>query len=99
MNLDSRTSHRATRGSAVTTTSDDVLTRDRVAVDDTWNLATIYRDDAAWDAEAASAPALIQKAVAHRGHLGDSPEALRQALDDIFAVRETIERLQVYANL
>lgn len=81
------------------TTTDDVLTRDRVALEDTWNLATIYADDAAWDADAAATPALIAAAAAHEGHLGDSPHGLRQALDDIFAVRQTVERLQVYANL
>ncbi|HEU5433339.1 MAG TPA: hypothetical protein VFU81_16865, partial [Thermomicrobiales bacterium] len=66
-----------------TTTADDVLTRDRVALEDTWNLATIYADEAAWDADAAAVPALVAAAAAHRGHLGDSAAGLRQAFDDI----------------
>lgn len=77
----------------------EVLTRDRVAVEDTWDLTTIYQDDAAWEAEAERLPGLIQTAAAHRGRLGESAGRLERALDDAMAVRLATERLRVYASL
>ena len=44
-------------------------------------------------------PALIATAVSHRGALGESAARLRQALDDVMALRQTLERLRVYAML
>ncbi len=77
----------------------DVLTRDQVAVEDTWDLSPIYPDDAAWDADAVRLGEQIAAAVAHRGRLGESAVGLSRALDDAMAVRRTVERLRVYANL
>ena len=77
----------------------DVLTRELVATEDTWDLSTIYADDEAWEAEFAAAPALVEAVVVRRGHLGDSAASLRESLDAVNAAQETIERLQVYAAL
>ncbi|MDP9363957.1 MAG: oligoendopeptidase F [Chloroflexota bacterium] len=77
----------------------EILTRDRVAVEDTWDLSTIYPDDAAWEAEAARLPELIAAVAAHRGHLGESSGRLERALDDAMAARLAVERLRVYATL
>ena len=77
----------------------DVLTRDQVALEDTWNLTPIYPDDAAWEAEAGRLPQLVAAAAAHRGRLGESAANLERAIDDAMAVRQAVERLRVYANL
>ena len=41
--------------------------------------------------------ALIEAAASHRGALGESAARLRQALDDIMTLRQTLERIRVYA--
>ena len=79
--------------------SGDIPTRAQIALEDTWDLSGIYPDEAAWDADAARMPGLIAAAVAHRGSLGESPQRLRQALDDIMGLRQALERLRVYAML
>lgn len=76
-----------------------IPTRDQIAIEDTWDLSTLYDSDDAWETEAALVPGLLKTVVGHRGSLGASPTRLRQALDDIMALRETLERLRVYATL
>jgi len=75
------------------------LTRDQVAIGDTWDLTTIYFDDDAWEAELDAARQLLVTAASHRGHLAESAARLRLALDDSMALHETLERLFVYARL
>jgi oligoendopeptidase F len=75
------------------------LTRADIPVEETWDLSTIYPDDERWEADAANARVLLDTAVAHRGSLGESAERLRRALDDVMALRRTLERLAVYATL
>jgi oligoendopeptidase F len=77
----------------------EMLTREQVAVEDTWDLSGIYADDADWEADVAHMPALIAEAASHQGKLGSSPDELRQALDDIMGLRRTLERIRIYANL
>ena len=77
----------------------EVLTRDQVAREDTWNLTTIYPDEAGWDADAARLRDQVAAVVAERGQLGASVAALARVLDAAMAARLTIERLRVYANL
>jgi oligoendopeptidase F len=77
----------------------EVPTRDQIAVEDTWDLSPLYSDGATWDADAERLPRLIETAASHQGALGESPSRLRQALDDIMALRQALERLRVYATL
>ncbi len=77
----------------------DILTRDRVAIEDTWDLTTIFTDDAAWDDEAARLREQVATVVDRRGSLAASADDLRAALDDAMAARLMIERLAVYAHL
>ncbi len=76
-----------------------IPTRDQIAIEDTWDLSGIYTDEPAWSADAERMPALIATAESHRGALGESAARLRQALDDIMLLRQTLERLRVYAVL
>jgi oligoendopeptidase F len=77
----------------------DILTRDMVAIEDTWDLSRIYPDDASWEADAARVPELLATAAAHRGMLDASPMALLVALDDLMEVRRVVERLRTFAAL
>lgn len=77
----------------------ELVTRDQVPVADTWDLTTIYADDAAWEADLDASRALLATAASHRDHLAESPERLRAALDDSMALNQTLERAFVYARL
>ncbi|HLL51559.1 MAG TPA: M3 family oligoendopeptidase, partial [Thermomicrobiales bacterium] len=77
----------------------DVPTRDQIALEDTWDLSGIYAEESAWESDAEQMPALIDKVASHRGGLGKSASGLRQALDDLMTLRQTLERLRVYAVL
>ena len=77
----------------------DVPTRDQIALEDTWDLSGIYATEDDWETDAERMPALIETVGSHRGALGESAARLRQALDDLMALRQTLERLRVYAHL
>ena len=85
--------------SAVAFQTGDVPTRDQIAVEDTWDLSEIYADESAWESEAERMPELIARVTSHRDALGKSAPRLRQALDDLMSLRQTLERLRVYAVL
>ena len=63
-----------------------------------WNLTELYADEAAWQQARAAAEARLPGLAAHRGHLGDSSEALWKALDDFFSLDLALSRLNVYAS-
>ena len=77
----------------------ELVTRDQVSVLETWDLTTIYADEAKWEADFDRARELTAMAASHRGHLGDSAERLKLAIEDSLAVRELLERLYVYGRL
>lgn len=83
----------------MTTATTEQLTRRDVRVEETWDLSSYYPSDDVWESELNAAPDLLAKAVAHRGHLGESAERLRQALDDINASSLCIDRLATYAHM
>ncbi|MDF3018360.1 MAG: oligoendopeptidase plasmid [Thermomicrobiales bacterium] len=78
----------------------EVPTRDQIALEDnTWDLSGIYPAESDWEADADRMSALIETVVNHRGALGESATRLCQALDDIMILRQTLERIRVYAAL
>lgn len=77
----------------------DVLTRDQIAVDETWDLTTMFADDQAWEAAAAEIPALIDAVLTYRGRLYEGPETIDAAFRALYAVRERLQLLVVYAAL
>lgn len=79
--------------------SGELPTRDQVAIEDTWDLTTLYADEAAWEGDLARVTPLVTNVTRHRGSLGASPLQLRQAIDDEMVLRETLERVRVYAAL
>lgn len=72
--------------------------RKDIPVKYTWNLADLYPSEAAWTAGLADLRKRIAALPAHRGHLGDSPQALAKALDDQGGAQLVLERLFVYAT-
>jgi oligoendopeptidase F len=77
----------------------EVPTRDQIAIEDTWDLSTLYDQESDWDADAERLSSLLAEAVRHRGALGESAARLRQALDDVMEYRRALERVRVYAVL
>jgi oligoendopeptidase F len=63
----------------------------------TWKLSDMYPSDDAWRAARDDLKKRIPALAAHRGHLGDSAEALRKALDEAFALDFDLGKLRTYA--
>ena len=80
-------------------TATEIPTRDQLAIEDTWDLTTIYPDEGAWEAEYGTILANLQAAAAFRGRLGEGTAVAREALDAIFDLQLQITRLTVYASL
>lgn len=76
-----------------------IPTRDQIAIEDTWDLTTVFPTDAAWDAEAGQVPGLIERAAATRGTLADSPQSLAKAIEAVLELQLSISRLTTYASL
>lgn len=79
-------------------TMTDIPTRGQIAVEDTWDLSTIYATEDAWDEEYGSISPTLESATAYRGRLGEGPAITREALDVIFGAQLKIMRLVVYAS-
>lgn len=80
-------------------TATEIPRRDQIALEDTWDLTTIYPNDAAWEEEYETIPSNLQVAAGYRGRLGEDVSVTREALDAIFGLQLQITRLAVYASL
>ncbi len=65
----------------------------------TWNLTSLYADDAAWDASRAKVVAQLPEIKALQGTLGTSSATLLNAMKKMSDVRREVARLDTYANL
>jgi len=65
----------------------------------TWNLAALYPDDAAFDADYARAEQMLEQATAYRGRLGDDAATLATFMDAYWPLLAKIQHLRVYAAL
>ena len=76
------------------------LAKERSAIPDKykWNLADLYPSEEAWAQAKADLAKRIPRLAEHRGHLGDSAEALWRGLDALFAMDRDLSRLLVYAH-
>ncbi len=79
--------------------SRDIPTREQIATEDTWDLAPLYADEASWERDVKRLKPLLAAATSHRGALAESAARLRRAIDDIMALRQTLERVRVFASL
>jgi oligoendopeptidase F len=66
--------------------------------EDRWNLADLYPDTAAWNADAKTVEATLAQVAACKGHLGESARRLHQCLDLWADAGKRGARLAVYAN-
>jgi oligoendopeptidase F len=73
--------------------------RSDVNVEDTWELETIYPTNEAWEADFAKVSAMQPGLTESQGHLGDSAQALLEALKRHDAAGEMLGRLFVYAYM
>src|SRR6185503_21191158 len=75
--------------------------RDRAKIPEKfkWDLADIYRNEAAWRAAKDKLTADIQTLGSFKGKLTASPAALADALDRIYAASQELGRLYSYASL
>ncbi|HVX15217.1 MAG TPA: oligoendopeptidase F [Pirellulales bacterium] len=73
--------------------------RTQVKTADTWDLASLFTDDAAWETAFGKWEKRIGDFAKHRGKLGDSPQALAACLKFDTEFDRTGERLGVYAFL
>ena len=77
----------------------DILTRDDIDVAETWDLSTLYPTQPAWEADLSGAPGLVERAASFRGRLGESAQVLREAIDASLDLRQSLERVSVFARL
>lgn len=82
-------------------TSDTKAIPQRVEIDDRfkWNLADIYPDDAAWEADFKTAQTLIEKAAGFAGKLAESPSTMYACLATRDEMTMILSRLYQYAYL
>ncbi len=73
--------------------------RSEVAAADTWDLAPLYADDAAWEADFAVLQSEFPLVAGFRGRLGGSAEALAECLECERRTDMRIERLNQFAAL
>jgi oligoendopeptidase F len=65
----------------------------------TWDLTELYPTDAAWSAERQAILDALPTLARFKGHLGDSPAALREALTAVSDLNRRYQRLATYASL
>ncbi len=81
------------------TTAQSLPKRAEVPVELTWDLATIYPTDAAWEAEFTRVVALLPGVAAFAGRLGESTAAMLEAFTTRDTAGEALGKLFVYAHM
>ena len=76
-----------------------IPTRNEIPVQDTWDLALLYPDDQAWEADFAALQAQWPAILEFKGKVGASPQSLLEVLDFEKALNLKIERLYHFAML
>jgi len=76
------------------------LARERAEIPEalTWNLSELYPSEQAWQKARDEVRARLPQLAAHRGHLGDSAQALKKGLEAMYGQMLALERLVVYAR-
>ena len=73
--------------------------RNEISNEYKWDFSPIFKDDAAWEAAYADVEKKIPELAALSGTLTKSADALKSALDKIYAAEEVLERIYAYAHL
>jgi oligoendopeptidase F len=80
-------------------TSATLPERSEVSVNDTWDLSSLYADDASWERDFTTLTGRVAKLESYRGRLGESAEVLVEALDNDSEFDRLAERMGTYAFL
>ncbi len=73
--------------------------RQDIPATDKWNVAALYPNDAAWEADLTIAQDLPEVVEVYRGRLGESARMLGEALTAWFESMRHLEKVYVYAHL
>lgn len=73
--------------------------RSELDPDFTWNLAALYPDDAAFEADLAICEQAVEEVAAFRARLGESPAMLADFADAYWALVARLQRARLYAYL
>ena len=73
----------------------------RSDIDDSlkWNIGSMYSSIDDWENDFNALPALLEKAVAFQGRLGESSDILKEAYETFDDLHRTLEKIYVYAHL
>ncbi|WP_214739820.1 MULTISPECIES: oligoendopeptidase F [unclassified Exiguobacterium] len=77
----------------------DVLTRQQVPVEETWNLETIYSNDEAWESDFQALKEKVPALIGFKGKLGESAETLYDALQLRDELSRMLHKLYTYAHM
>lgn len=80
-------------------TAQNLRRREHVPAEDRWNVAAIFASDQAWEDALSASRGLPEQVAAFEGRLGESEEALAEALDVYFGANRVMEKIFVYAHL
>jgi oligoendopeptidase F len=83
----------------VETAVEKQLTRDQVAIEDTWDLSSIFTSIEEWQAELSGIDGQVAKVVSYRGRLGESATVVKEAFDALYEVELAVYRTIVFASL
>lgn len=72
--------------------------RSQVRKEDTWNMTDIYATDDSWRADFNKTTIEVRKAFQWKGTLHQGPSRLKAALDWYYSIRQSVEKLVVYAK-
>jgi oligoendopeptidase F len=72
--------------------------RDEIAPEHTWDLTTVYADDAAWEQDVAALDALLPDAAALQGSVAQSAESLLRTLALRDEITKRLWQVYIYAN-
>ena len=75
------------------------LARADVPVDMTWDLADLFADESAWEAEFAALDAALAEVAPFQGRLGDSAATLARCLDTVEQLHVRLTRVGTFAYL
>ncbi len=79
--------------------SQAVIERNKVSVDETWDLTRIYAGWSDWDSDVAEIEKSLANLTGMQGRLGDSAADFHEVVESVHTVREKLSRVCVYASM
>jgi oligoendopeptidase F len=78
---------------------EELITRDAIPANDTWDLDTLYAAGETWQADFQSLESQIQQYASFQGTLGESADKLKACLEFDMAFSRTLEKIHTFAHL